>query len=129
MSRYDWMGDASCAQTDPDLWHTVHGGSYTVAERICLACPVRPECETHTARLDAEGDVYGRHGMWAAQTRRQRRAGSGRRKTFSREDIVRLIERGGMTAYEIADHVGCDPRTVWRVQKAYREEQSEAVSV
>ncbi|MEH0417885.1 WhiB family transcriptional regulator [Streptomyces sp. B21-083] len=125
MSRYDWMTDASCAQVDPDLWHD---GRYAAAQRICLGCPVRPQCESHTDRLDADSDVYGQHGMWAARTRKQRTTGGGRRPAYNHDVIVRLVERGGMDDHEIANHIGCDVRTVWRAKKNHRDQQAQAVS-
>ena len=127
MSRYDWMADALCAQTDPDLFHQDTGATYTEAKRICLACPVQTECGAHTDRLDSDPDAYGRHGLWAARTRRDRQ-GNDPQHAYDHERIIRLTERGGMNAYEIAEHVGCDVRTIWRVTKAHRE-QAEAVTV
>ena len=127
MSRYDWMGGALCAQTDPDLFHPDSGASYTAAQQICTACPVRPQCEAHTELLDAGSNIQDQHGMWAARTRRQRktdRVRTGREER--RIEALRLVERGGMTVQEIADQVGVDVRTVWRVQKAHREQMGEA---
>ncbi len=126
MSRYDWMADALCAQTDPDLFHQDTGADYRTAKRICNNCPVQQQCEAHTDRLDADDAGYGKHGLWASRTRRQRKTSSGRHPLYSRDNIIRLVERGGMNAYEIADHIGCDVRTVWRVTKAHREQMGEA---
>lgn len=127
MSRYDWMEDARCAQTDPSLWHADKGANYTEAKRICARCPVRPQCEAHTARLDAEATVYSKHGVWAGQTKKDRET---RRVNAERAErdaaILRLLKRGGMEAEEIAVQVGCSSRTVWRVQKAYREQMGRA---
>lgn len=129
MSRYDWMADARCAQTDPDLWHATSSANYTQAKQICAHCPVRPQCEAHTDRLDSDPDIdgYGKHGMWAARTKSQREK---RRVNAEREArraaIVRLLQRGGMEPKDIADHVGVDVRTVFRVQKAHREQMGKA---
>ena len=127
MSRYDWMGGALCAQIDPDLFHPEPGVTYATAQQICAACPVRPQCEAHTEHVEAACDVQDQHGLWAGRTRRQRstdRVRTGREER--RIEALRLTERGGMTAQEIADHVGVDVRTVWRVQKAHREQMGEA---
>lgn len=115
MSRYDWMEQARCAQIDPSLWHVDDGGTnYTTARRICNTCPVQRQCADHTARLDA--DHAGRHGMWAGQTKKQREAKRAHAERQARHDaVVRLIERGGMDADEIATQVGCSARTVWRI--------------
>lgn len=127
MSRYDWMGDALCAQTDPALFHPTSGATLATAQRICAACPVRPQCEAHTERLDAGSDIQDQHGVWAARTRRQRHADRVRtRREERRIEARRLVERGGMTVQEIADQVGVDVRTVWRVQKAHREQMAVA---
>lgn len=127
MSRYDWMADASCAQADPGLFHPDHSGHYTRAQRICAACPVRPQCEAHTDRLDAVAGLQDQHGMWAGRTRRQRATSRVRTAREERRiEALRLIERGGMKPQEIADLVGVDVRTVWRVQKAHREQMGEA---
>jgi WhiB family transcriptional regulator, redox-sensing transcriptional regulator len=125
MSRYDWMAQALCAQVDPGLWHSDQGANYTTAKRICADCPVQRQCADHTARLDT--DTHSRHGMWAGQTRKQREAKRAHAEREARRTaIVRLIERGGMDAVQIADHVGCSERTVWRVQKALRAQMGVA---
>lgn len=127
MSRYDWMGAARCAQADPGLFHQDLGANYTTAQRICASCPVRPQCEAHIERLDTDSDIRDRHGMWAARTRRQRNTSRVRTAREERRiEALRLIERGGMKPQEIADQVGIDVRTVWRVQKAHREQMEAA---
>lgn len=124
MSRYDWMADALCAQADPSLWHAT-GGNYTRAKRICAGCPVQPQCADHTARIDA--DAPGRYGMWAGQTKKQREtARANAERQAQHEAIARLLDRGGMTVEEIADHIGCSDRTVHRVQAARRQQTEEA---
>lgn len=126
MSRYDWMGDALCADR-PGLFHQDLGANYTAAQRICASCPVRPQCEAYTERLDAVSGAQDQHGMWAGRTCKQRATSRVRTAREERRiEARRLIERGGMTVQEIADHVGIDARTVWRVQKAHREQMGEA---
>lgn len=127
MSRYDWMADAACAQTDPGLWHQDTGGNYATAKRICRSCPVQPQCQAHTARLDADTADSGKHGMWAGQSKSQRETSRVNAERMERHAaILRLSERGGMDAQAIADHVGCAVRTVWRVQKAHRKQMGRA---
>lgn len=127
MSRYDWMGDALCAQANPSLFHQDLGANYAAAQRICAACPVRPQCEAHAERLDAACGIQDQHGMWAGRTRKQRATSRVRTAREERRiEARRLIERGGMTVQEIADQVGVTERTVWRVQKAHREQMREA---
>jgi WhiB family redox-sensing transcriptional regulator len=127
VSRYDWMADALCAQANPGLFHQDLGANYAAAQRICAACPVRPQCEAHAERFDAVAGRQDQHGMWAGRTRRQRVTNRVRTAREERRiEARRLIERGGMTVQEIADQVGVDVRTVWRVQKAHREQMGEA---
>lgn len=122
MSAYDWMSGALCAQTDPDLWHPEQGAGYGQAEEICARCPVREACDAHGSRLEADSGHLVR-GMWAGRRVHRRSANNtALRSAERREDILRLIERGGMTPKEIADHVGVHPRTVWRAIKEQREQ-------
>ncbi|MEX3101197.1 MULTISPECIES: WhiB family transcriptional regulator [unclassified Streptomyces] len=122
MSAYDWMADALCAQTDPDLWHPGNGSGYGTAARICADCPVREACNAHAGRLqDDSGHLM--RGMWAGQhIHRRGHTPAALQSVERRETILRLIDRGGMTAEEIAEHVGCHPRTVWRAIKEQRQE-------
>ncbi|WP_338683853.1 WhiB family transcriptional regulator [Streptomyces acidiscabies] len=126
MSAYDWMGDALCAQNDPDLWHPEPGANYGQAERICADCPVREACTAHAGRLQADSGHLMR-GMWAGQHAR-RRSNTALRSVERRETILRLIDRGGMTPEEIATHVGCHPRTVWRAIKELRKQAAEVTA-
>lgn len=127
MSRYDWMEDARCAQIDPDLWHAELGASYTQAARVCRRCPVQRQCADHATRLEGDASKRDRHGLWAGQAPREREAHAERQnRNETHEAILRLTARGGMDAYQIAEAVGCDPRTVWRVTKTHREQMGEA---
>ncbi|MET8978516.1 helix-turn-helix domain-containing protein [Streptomyces sp. NPDC004539] len=122
MSAYDWMDDALCAQTDPGLWHPETGSGYGPAARICAACPVREACTAHVGRLEEDSGHLVR-GMWGGRrVHRRSQDRTALRSAERREQILRLIERGGMTPEEIAEHVGCHPRTVWRVVKAQQEQ-------
>ena len=124
MSNYDWMSGALCAQTDPDLWHPEQGAAYQQAEQICARCPVRDACTAHAERLqDDSGHLM--RGMWGGQhIHRRGHTPAALQSMERRETILRLIDRGGMTPEEIADHVGCHPRTVWRAIEAQQEAAS-----
>lgn len=127
MSRFDWMEDARCAQVDPTLWHADAGESYTDAHRICGRCPVQRQCADFSARVEGGASKRDRHGLWAGQSPQHRAARSERQsRKETHERIVRLTERGGMDPYQIADAVGVDVRTVWRVTKRHREQMEEA---
>jgi hypothetical protein len=122
------MENAACAQVDPDLWHAEGSGAgYGYARRICQRCPVQPQCIAHTVRLEGDRSSRDRHGLWAGQGPKQRVDSSGHVTRETNHDVIlRLTERGGLDAYEIAEHVGVDVRTVWRVVKHHREQMGEA---
>lgn len=61
------MGDALCAQTDPDTFHPAPGESLRSARSVCLACPVRAECLAYAL------DHNERHGVWGGTSPRERR--------------------------------------------------------
>ncbi|MEU7156025.1 WhiB family transcriptional regulator [Streptomyces chrestomyceticus] len=68
MSACDWMDEALCAQTDPDLFHPDSTGSYDTARKLCATCPVRIQCEEHAARVEGDVSRERRHGLWAGHT-------------------------------------------------------------
>jgi len=120
VSAFDWMGDALCAQTDPDLWHPEPGVNFTQAARICGVCPVSAECSAHVERLGDTGFVP--RGMWAGQHGRQKDGNHALLRSEERRERIRLlVEQGDLTVRQIADRVGCHPRTVWRAVAEARE--------
>jgi len=62
----EWVSDALCAQTDPELFYPEKGGNPEPARRICGACPVRVECCAY-ALANAE-----HHGVWGGLTCNER---------------------------------------------------------
>jgi len=128
VSRYDWMDEALCAQTDPDLFHVDgSGSSYRTALQICAGCPVTQQCADFAQATEGGSSHSWRFGLWGGQLPRTRADNSGApKRADTHEAILRLTARGGMDAYQIAEHVGVDVRTVWRVTKAQREQMGEA---
>lgn len=128
MSRYDWMDDALCAQTDPDLFHVDgSGSSYSPAKKVCARCPVTRECAAYAQQVEGGAAHSWRHGIWGGQLPRARSEHSTAPKRRETHDaILRLVERGGMEPQEIAEYVGVDVRTVFRVTKQRREQMGEA---
>jgi len=64
----EWMGDAVCAQTDPELFFPDKGASTLPARRVCMGCIVRSEC------LDYSLKTGQRFGVWGGKSERQRRS-------------------------------------------------------
>lgn len=60
-----WSARASCARTDPDLWHSDQGDRAREARKICRRCPVRVQC--------AESRPIGVTGIWAGMSEREKR--------------------------------------------------------
>jgi WhiB family redox-sensing transcriptional regulator len=63
-----WMGDAVCAQTDPELFFPEKGASSHEARRVCRGCGVRKEC------LEFALKTGQRFGVWGGVSERQRRS-------------------------------------------------------
>ena len=62
-----WMGDALCAEVDPEVWFQDAGGSVREAKAVCAKCTVTAEC------LDAALANNERYGIFGGLTERQRR--------------------------------------------------------
>lgn len=63
----EWMGDALCAQTDPEAFFPEKGGSTRSAKRICGLCTVREECLEYAIANEE------RFGIWGGLSERERR--------------------------------------------------------
>ena len=66
-SPRDWIGDAICAQTDPEAFFPEKGGSTREAKRICQGCEVKAECLEYALHNDE------RFGIWGGLSERERR--------------------------------------------------------
>ena len=73
----EWMEDALCAQTDPELFFPEKGGSTRGAKSVCRPCPVTVECLAYA--LEHE-DRYGIYGGLSERERRKLKAPSGKRR-------------------------------------------------
>ena len=115
----EWTTDALCAQVDPALFYPEAGEPNRDAKRICAGCEVRAECLAY-ALAHRE-----RFGVWGGTTERERRRmcrpvirqAPGRRRPDKREGVVRQLA-ATLTDPEIADRLGCSPRTVLRIRAA-----------
>lgn len=123
MSRYDWMSEALCAETDPEIFFT---GRYNLAEKLCRACPVRQACEAQATVCERGLDQKYRHGLWAGKTPRGR-AGTDTVGFYDDRDahILRL-STAGWDAQQIANELNCSTRTVWRILADQRDSLGEA---
>lgn len=118
--RAEWIESALCAQTDPVEWFPESGVSPRAAKRICMACPVRKDCEDYV-RTRFEETGFHEHGVWAGLSRRQRlkkfKADGTRSSTRNphQDAAILSMRRAHMSALEIARQVGLSARSVERV--------------
>lgn len=60
----DWMNDALCAQTDPDLFFPDRDAPtdrVRAAEQVCAECPVQQRCAAYASGTGQ------RHGIWGGR--------------------------------------------------------------
>lgn len=65
--RADWVNQAECVSSDPDLFFPIRGENATTAKEICATCPVWLDCLEHAVK------GHERHGVWGGLTERERR--------------------------------------------------------
>jgi WhiB family redox-sensing transcriptional regulator len=71
-----WYSEALCAQTDPEAFFPIRGGTTAPAKKICAACPVRQKCLDWSLEQGELHGVWGRVGYKARQKMlKERRAG------------------------------------------------------
>ena len=63
----EWMDDALCATTDPDVFNPVKGGPSVYARAVCGRCAVAVQCLEYALEI---GPVQG---IWAGTSERERR--------------------------------------------------------
>lgn len=62
-----WQDDALCAQTDPELFHPIKGGSTREPKKVCASCTVAAQCLEYALANDQRG------GIWGGKSDRERR--------------------------------------------------------
>jgi len=67
----EWVSDALCAQTDPEVFYPQVGGTVAPAKRVCAACPVLAECRDYALTTGELDGVWG--GLSETDRRRLRR--------------------------------------------------------
>lgn len=68
-----WMGEALCAQTDPEVFFPTIGRAGAEAKRVCAVCPVRQDCLEYGIENGLQG-IWGGVGERNRQEERARRA-------------------------------------------------------
>lgn len=63
----EWVADALCAQTDPELFFPEKGEPARPAKKVCASCDVRAQC------LAWALETQQRHGIWGGLSERERR--------------------------------------------------------
>ncbi len=75
--RDEWMSDAACAETAPDMFFPDKGGSTREVKRVCAVCPVVAECLEFAMRNGYYDGVYGGlSGLERRQLRKKARKGA-----------------------------------------------------
>jgi WhiB family redox-sensing transcriptional regulator len=67
MATGDWVTDALCAQTDPDIFHPAKGVPGTQAKKVCAQCPVQHPCLRWAVENNELSGIFG--GMSSGQRR------------------------------------------------------------
>jgi len=65
--EYAWMFHARCRGINPAEFFPSDGTGVETAQRVCAACPVRPECLEYALLNRIE------HGVWGGASERERR--------------------------------------------------------
>lgn len=66
-SSRDWVDEAACAQTDPEIFFPTKGGSVIPAKIVCLRCDVRAQCLEYAVTSPTVLD-----GIWGGTTPKER---------------------------------------------------------
>lgn len=119
---YEWMDDALCAQTDPELFFPDPGqtSSVAVAKRVCAECPVITKCGDHAQTLEGGVIQPYRYGTWAATSPKERAIQGGDTPAIIRDREILALSDRGLTLDEVADRLGINSRTVSRVRATHR---------
>ena len=124
----DWMRDALCAQTDPEIFFPPKGGGNKRAKKICAQCPVREECQEYSLAIDE------RYGIWGGLSRRERtRVQAGQAvqpptpagpSRHDRHALITELAAQGKSIPVIAEKAGISTRTVRRTLDADRSKHT-----
>lgn len=68
----DWMLDAACAQTDPDIFFPGVGGTNKEVGKICAKCDVAEQCLAYIMKLERGKGASRRIGFFGGMAPRER---------------------------------------------------------
>jgi WhiB family redox-sensing transcriptional regulator len=68
----DWIRDADCAGTDPELFFADDDASQYIAKRICARCPVLLICRQEAMTDEGAVAAAGRFGVRGGLTHKER---------------------------------------------------------
>jgi len=111
----NWKNSAACASIGGDVWFPEAAKSPRDAIRICNTCLVKTMCLV--AGMEETAGIWG--GTLPAERARMRDEPTSNRKAWP--SLIVSMNARGLPAKEIAAHIGCNERTVFRVLKAERE--------
>jgi WhiB family redox-sensing transcriptional regulator len=126
----EWMGEALCRQSDPELFYPDTGHNSRDARAVCVRCPVKAECLAYAI------EHHERYGVWGGLSERQRRhlretggRSVNRTRTDAREQpwwqrgpderegVVRELA-ATLTDAQIGVRLGCHRKTVLAIRTA-----------
>ncbi|MFB6805415.1 WhiB family transcriptional regulator [Streptomyces sp. NPDC056387] len=125
MTNTDWMDQALCAQTDPEIFFS-DSGHYRDARKICDTCPVRPACLKHAQNIEADRDPTRRYGLWAGTTPRSRSQAGKRAEISGRRQTIIRLDAAGHSVRAIAAEVDITERAVRRILSRHQNGPGEA---
>lgn len=105
MTAHDWLTDAICAQTDPELFFSPDPQELQAAMNLCGTCPVIKQC------ADLRKQESHRFGVWAGEYYSDSNTPSTPKKrglapSFDHEYARELAEQG-IPRKQIAQQLGC----------------------
>lgn len=110
MTDTQWMTDANCRGTNPNLFYEPHHRHQALA--LCAQCPVQTQCANHANTTGEQ------HGIWGADTSRLANRHRHHRNQFSdTPSATQLIldtldTHRWITPHAIAQRTGLMPNTV-----------------
>jgi WhiB family redox-sensing transcriptional regulator len=120
MTGWGWRGRAACRDVDPDLFFPVGTSGpareqTAAAKAVCARCPVAADCLAFALRSLPDGIAGGMTPAERAQVRAPRRSAP---PAVERRETAARLRGKGWPAGAIADQLGINERSVYRLLKA-----------